>query len=227
MSLISKVNILPKKGERNILTSALPYVNNVPHLGPHEDIPGSAPVEKEAVEDMPGMRKGLTQDDYKNQVLVEHSDPNSPIYSVKSFADLGLSEALLKGVTEGAKFDKPSRIQETAFPIILNDPPGNLLAQSQSGTGKTAAFSLGILARCTEEQVPQAMCLCNTHELANQIAGVLETMAQFTSFKVMRAVPGQPRVTSNIKEQIIVGTPGTVKTHIQSKKLRTDKVGHC
>lgn len=44
-------------------------------------------------------------------------------------------------------FTKPSKIQETALPALINDPPQNLIAQSQSGTGKTAAFVLSMLSR--------------------------------------------------------------------------------
>lgn len=181
-------------------------------------------VEKLEVQDMPGMRQGLTLDDYRKELLVEYADPNSPIHSIKSFTDLGLSEPLLKGVTDGMKFDRPSRIQETALPIILSNPPTNLVAQSQSGTGKTAAFALGMLSRCTPEQVPQAICLANTHELAGQIAGVVEKMGQFTPYKVFLATPLGPKASDRITSQIVVGTPGTVENLIRSRKLPTNKV---
>lgn len=74
------------------------------------------------------------------------ADANSPLYSVKSFEELGLSEELLKGLY-AMKFQKPSKIQEKALPILIRDPPHNMIAQSQSGTGKTAAFSLTMLTR--------------------------------------------------------------------------------
>jgi ATP-dependent RNA helicase DDX19/DBP5 len=53
-------------------------------------------------------------------------------------------------------FTKPSKIQETALPALINDPPQNIIAQSQSGTGKTAAFTLGMLSRIdTDANYPQ------------------------------------------------------------------------
>lgn len=74
------------------------------------------------------------------------ADPNSPLFSVKRFEDLGLSDELLKGLY-AMKFNKPSKIQEKALPLLLRNPPMNMIGQSQSGTGKTAAFSLTMLSR--------------------------------------------------------------------------------
>ncbi|KAJ1174819.1 hypothetical protein NDU88_000110 [Pleurodeles waltl] len=62
---------------------------------------------------------------------------------------------LLEGVY-AMGFNRPSKIQEKALPMMLADPPQNLIAQSQSGTGKTAAFVLAMLSRVrTEEEYPQ------------------------------------------------------------------------
>lgn len=76
----------------------------------------------------------------------KQADVNSPLYSVKSFEQLGLDESLLKGLY-AMKFVKPSKVQERALPLLLANPPQNMIAQSQSGTGKTAAFSLTMLSR--------------------------------------------------------------------------------
>ena len=77
---------------------------------------------------------------------IQRKDPKSPLYSVKSFEALNLKPQLLKGVY-GMGFNAPSKIQETALPTLLADPPQNMIAQSQSGTGKTAAFVLAMLSR--------------------------------------------------------------------------------
>lgn len=62
---------------------------------------------------------------------------------------------LLKGVYEMG-FNGPSKIQETALPTLLADPPQNLIAQAQSGTGKTAAFVLAMLSRVDpDKKYPQ------------------------------------------------------------------------
>ncbi len=82
----------------------------------------------------------------KNELEIQRRDPKSPLYSVKSFDALNLKPQLLKGVY-GMGFNAPSKIQETALPTLLADPPQNMIAQSQSGTGKTAAFVLAMLSR--------------------------------------------------------------------------------
>jgi hypothetical protein len=63
-------------------------------------------------------------------------------------------------------FNRPSKIQETALPMLLNVRPQNLIAQSQSGTGKTAAFVLTMLSRIdTNNDTPQCLCLSPTFEV--------------------------------------------------------------
>jgi len=57
---------------------------------------------------------------------------------------------LLKGIYN-AKFAKPSKIQEHALPLLLRDPPEHLIAQAESGTGKTASFSLAVLTRLNRD----------------------------------------------------------------------------
>ncbi|XP_025904904.1 ATP-dependent RNA helicase DDX25 isoform X1 [Nothoprocta perdicaria] len=110
-------------------------------------------------------------------------------------------------------FNRPSKIQETALPMMLAHPPQNLIAQSQSGTGKTAAFVLAMLSRVnTARCQPQCLCLAPTFELALQIGRVVERMGQFCAdVKVTFAVQGN-RVApgTRLKEQIVIGTPGTV-----------------
>lgn len=94
-------------------------------------------------------------EDYESTIEVERKNPESPLYSVKRFEDLNLRPELLKGLY-AMGFTKPSKIQETALPALLNDPPQNLIAQSQSGTGKTAAFSLAMLSRVDlNQEFPQ------------------------------------------------------------------------
>ncbi|XP_068280326.1 LOW QUALITY PROTEIN: ATP-dependent RNA helicase DDX19B-like, partial [Nyctibius grandis] len=84
--------------------------------------------------------------DTTNQVEVLQRDPTSPLSSVKSFEELRLKPQLLQGVY-AMGFNRPSKIQEKALPMMLAEPPQNLIAQSQSGTGKTAAFVLAMLSR--------------------------------------------------------------------------------
>jgi len=91
---------------------------------------------------------GLEEPEYEVEVQLAdlQADPNNPLYSVKEFKDLQLSEAVQKGLLN-LNFRKPSKIQERALPLLLANPAKNLIGQSQSGTGKTAAFVLNILSR--------------------------------------------------------------------------------
>ncbi|XP_042327089.1 ATP-dependent RNA helicase DDX25 isoform X2 [Sceloporus undulatus] len=110
-------------------------------------------------------------------------------------------------------FNRPSKIQETALPMMLADPPQNLIAQSQSGTGKTAAFVLAMLSRVNPNNTfPQCLCVTPTFELAVQTGRVVEKMGKFfVNVNVAYAVQGN-RVARGtvIKEQIVIGTPGTL-----------------
>jgi ATP-dependent RNA helicase DDX19/DBP5 len=148
----------------------------------------------------------------KADLEVLQRDPNSPLYSVKSFEALNLKSDLLRGVYDMG-FNAPSKIQETALPTLLADPPQNMIAQSQSGTGKTAAFVLTMLSRVDPSlPYPQCLCLAPTYELALQIGEVSKQMAKhMTDLKIKFAVRGErlPR-GSKLQDHIIIGTPGTV-----------------
>ncbi|XP_056114005.1 ATP-dependent RNA helicase DDX19A [Rhinichthys klamathensis goyatoka] len=147
-----------------------------------------------------------------NQVEVLQRDPNSPLYSVKTFEELRLKPQLLKGVYEMG-FNRPSKIQENALPMMLAEPPQNLIAQSQSGTGKTAAFVLAMLSHVDPGlKWPQCLCISPTYELALQTGKVIAQMGQFyPEVKLAFAVRGHKMERGvKIKEQIVIGTPGTV-----------------
>lgn len=118
---------------------------------------------------------------------------------------------LLKGVYS-LGFNKPSRIQESALPTLLADPPQNLIAQSQSGTGKTAAFVLAMLSRVdTSKNYPQALCLSPTYELAIQTGEVAAKMAKYCPIKLRFAVRGEEIARgSKLDDHIIIGTPGKI-----------------
>uniref|UniRef100_A0A2K6ACG4 RNA helicase n=1 Tax=Mandrillus leucophaeus TaxID=9568 RepID=A0A2K6ACG4_MANLE len=147
--------------------------------------------------------------DNTNQVEVLQRDPNSPLYSVKSFEELRLKPQLLQGVY-AMGFNRPSKIQENALPLMLAEPPQNLIAQSQSGTGKTAAFVLAMLSQVEPaNKYPQCLCLSPTYELALQTGKVIEQMGKFyPELKLAYAVRGNKCEYVNV--QIVIGTPGTV-----------------
>jgi len=151
----------------------------------------------------------------KNDVEVQQKDPTSPLYSVKTFEELHLQKKLLDGVYNMG-FNKPSKIQETALPMLLADPPNNMIAQSQSGTGKTAAFTLCILSRVDRtKKFPQALCLSPTYELALQTGAVMEKMGKFLiedGLRIGYAIRGcrAPSRGVTSEDHIIIGTPGSV-----------------
>ncbi|KAJ2759748.1 RNA helicase required for poly(A+) mRNA export, partial [Coemansia nantahalensis] len=151
------------------------------------------------------------------------ADPNSPLYSVKSFDELGLHANLLKGVYE-MKFTKPSKIQERALPLLLANPPLNMIGQSQSGTGKTAAFVLTMLSRVDYDvRAPQAICLAPSRELARQIMEVVEQMGKYTPMKAVYAIKDS-KIKGTVDAQIVIGTPGTVSDLIRKKQLPMQRV---
>lgn len=118
-------------------------------------------------------------------------------------------------------FRKPSKIQEKALPLLLINPPQNMIAQSQSGTGKTAAFSLNILSRVdVNNPAPQALVLAPSRELARQILGVISHMGQFIEgLKTAAAVPDPARRGVKMEAHVLVGTPGTAMDMIRRRLL--------
>lgn len=120
-------------------------------------------------------------------------------------------------------FRKPSKIQERALPLLLKNPPSNLIGQSQSGTGKTAAFVLNMLSRVDlSTDAPQCLVLAPTRELAKQIAGVAAVMGVFLEdkgLKIAEAIPNPAMRGQAVKGQIVVGTPGTTSDMIKRRQL--------
>lgn len=78
------------------------------------------------------------------------------------------------------------------MPALLADPPQNMIAQSQSGTGKTAAFTLAMLSRVDiTKNYPQVLCLSPTYELAIQTGEVAAKMAKYSKITMRYAVRGE------------------------------------
>lgn len=167
--------------------------------------------------------------DVEVKLADKQADAASPLYSAKTFEELGLDEKLLKGIY-GMRFKKPSKVQEKALPLLLADPPTNMIAQSQSGTGKTAAFALTMLSRVkVEDAFVQAVCLAPTRELARQIYDVVTKMGQYTDIKVTMALreeiatAGTNSASTSSRapiasDHILIGTPGTIND-LERKRL--------
>jgi len=95
-----------------------------------------------------------------------------------------------------------------------------MIGQSQSGTGKTAAFVLTMLSRIAyETDEVQAVCLAPTRELARQIVDVVKEMGKFTPAKVVLAIKEGVKRGEQLKAHIVVGTPGTVMDLLKRRTL--------
>ncbi|MBN8246305.1 MAG: DEAD/DEAH box helicase [Verrucomicrobia bacterium] len=143
--------------------------------------------------------------------------------SDRLFSDLGLSPELLKAVTR-LGYEQATPIQFESIPPILEGL--DVVGQSQTGSGKTAAFGLPALDRLQPEiREPQVLILCPTRELAVQVSEEIHKLAFFK--KGVRALPvygGQSyeRQFEGLKAgaQIIIGTPGRLMDHLERGTLR-------
>ena len=101
-----------------------------------------------------------------------------------------------------------------------------MIGQSQSGTGKTAAFVLTMLSRIDfSKDKPQALCLAPSRELARQIMSVIGTMGKFTPVQTEYAIKDHlPRDATKVTAHIIVGTPGTMMDLIRRKVIDVSEV---
>ena len=135
-------------------------------------------------------------------------------------------EKILQGIYQ-MRFTKPSKIQEKALPLLMRNPPTNFIGQSQSGTGKTAAFVLNMLARVDLKLLsPQALVLAPSRELARQILGVIQVMgANLDGLTTDAAIPADvQRKDRRLQAHIVVGTPGTTTDLIRRRHLDVSKV---
>lgn len=136
----------------------------------------------------------------------------SPLKVYESFDDMGLPDDLARGINAYG-FDKPSSIQSVA--IVPMKERRDILAQSQSGTGKTGTFVIGSLS-CVDPKIhaPQVLVLSPVRELAQQTEKVAAALGQYMGLKTLAAVGGT-QVRADIGAlrdgaQFIVGTPGRI-----------------
>ena len=144
-----------------------------------------------------------------------------------SFAALGLPEGLLKALVD-VGYETPTPIQAQSIPVLLTGR--DLLGQAQTGTGKTAAFALPLLARTDMSLAhPQILVLAPTRELAIQVAEACQTYARhLPNFHVLPIYGGQS-YTVQLRQlkrgaQVVVGTPGRIMDHMRRGTLKLDNV---
>jgi ATP-independent RNA helicase DbpA len=142
------------------------------------------------------------------------------LFMSNQFRDFDLKEELLKNLEE-LGFDKMTPIQEKSLPLALKGD--DLIGQAKTGSGKTAAFSLGILNDLKVKiQSPQALILCPTRELAEQVAVEIRKLARMLkNVKVVTITGGtgyhHQESSLDHGSHIIVGTPGRVAKLIKTK----------
>lgn len=144
-----------------------------------------------------------------------------------TFKELNLPAELLQAI-EKVGYEKPSPIQAECIPLLLEGH--DLLGQAQTGTGKTAAFALPMLANISlDEAYPQLLVLAPTRELAIQVAEAFQVYASFS--KKIRVLPiyGGQSYDNQIRQlkrgvQVVVGTPGRVIDHIKRGTLKLDRL---
>ena len=140
-----------------------------------------------------------------------------------TFQDLNLPEPILQAL-EKVGYEKPSPIQAEAIPYLLEGH--DLLGQAQTGTGKTAAFALPMLAQIDlEAKLPQLLVLAPTRELAIQVAEAFQVYASFSQKIKVLPIYGGQSYDNQIRQlkrgvQVVVGTPGRVIDHIKRGTLK-------
>ncbi|SNR32127.1 DEAD/DEAH box helicase [Lutibacter flavus] len=145
-----------------------------------------------------------------------------------TFKDLGLNENIIKALTD-LGYENPTEIQEKAIPQVIASKE-DLKAFAQTGTGKTAAFSLPILEQIdTQSKDTQAIILSPTRELALQIAKNIEEFAKHIKGFNVTAVYGGASIDDQIRKlrkgmHIVVGTPGRTVDLINRKQLKLNNV---
>ncbi len=144
-----------------------------------------------------------------------------------TFRDLPISKETLKSI-EKKGFKHPTEIQAKAIPIIYEGK--DLIAQAQTGTGKTAAFGIPIVDKVDpRKRKIQALILVPTRELAIQVAKELKDLGRSKKIFVLpvyggKSIQNQIRFLKNGKDVIVVGTPGRVRDLIERGVLKLDGV---
>ncbi|EJU06331.1 DEAD-domain-containing protein [Dacryopinax primogenitus] len=145
---------------------------------------------------------------------------------ISTFDQLGLKEDLLRGIY-AYNFEKPSAIQQRAIAPIMSGR--DVIAQAQSGTGKTATFSISILqAIDTSIRETQALVLSPTRELATQIQSVIMALGDYMNVQCHACIGGTS-VGEDIRkleygQHVVSGTPGRVFDMIRRRHLRTRNI---
>lgn len=140
------------------------------------------------------------------------------------FEELNLKLELHKAV-QRMGFTEATEIQAKCIPVVLSGK--DLVGQSQTGSGKTAAFGLPILNSIETGQGIQAIILTPTRELCVQVHDIMRQMAQFMKIRIASVYGGvsiNPQIDELKRAEIVVGTPGRVMDHLERRTMDLRKV---
>lgn len=148
------------------------------------------------------------------------------VASSRGFSELGLAPDVLRAVEE-VGYEEPTPVQRRAIPLLLEGR--DVVVQSQTGTGKTAAFALPMIERVdAADRRVQGIVLAPTRELAVQVAETVHKLGKYRHISDLPIYGGAPydRQLRALKRgvQIVVGTPGRVMDHIRRGTLSLDSV---
>ncbi len=146
-----------------------------------------------------------------------------------NFNDLGLSAPVLEAVNKKG-FEEPTAIQAITIPVMLKNET-NIIAQAQTGTGKTAAFGLPLIELVDpKDNAVQALILVPTRELAIQVSEEINSLKTNKNIRIVPIYGGQSidqqfrRLKKGV--HIVVGTPGRIIDHLHRKTLKLDNISH-
>lgn len=145
------------------------------------------------------------------------------------FHELRLSEAVFKAI-EHMGFVEPSPIQREAIPLLMDGH--NVVGQAQTGTGKTAAFGIPMVEKVQSHKATEGLVLVPTRELAIQVSGELQKIAQYKKWMSILPIYGGQSIERQVRSlqrgiHIVVGTPGRVLDHLERGTLQLDSVVFC
>lgn len=147
--------------------------------------------------------------------------------NMKPFKAINLSKDMLNNL-ESLNYLNMTSIQEVSIPIILKGH--DILAQAKTGSGKTAAFGIGLLEKLNVKMFRiQSLILCPTRELADQVTSELRRLARFKhNIKLLKITGGMPiykqEHSLNHQAHIVVGTPGRILKLLQRGSLQLDNI---
>jgi len=154
--------------------------------------------------------------------------PEIKKHTLENFKDLGVDDKLVKGLNE-LNIINPTDIQAKAIPMLLGENT-DFVGQAQTGTGKTAAYGIPLLSKIdAKKKVVQALVLCPTRELGQQVAKQLFKFTKYTAKIFTEAVYGGPQIERQINAlqrttHVVVATPGRLIDLVERKAVDLSNV---